>query len=412
MSLDHPFVASASFSGADSFIASEHRLGAHNYKPLDIVLNRGEGVWVWDVDGKRYLDCLSAYSAVNQGHCHPKIREAMVEQLSKLTLTSRAFRNDQLAPFYEEIAALTGSHKVLPMNSGAEAVESAIKAVRKWGYEVKGVPENQAKIIVATDNFHGRTLGVVGFSSDPDARGGFGPFAPGFVSVPFGDAAAFEAALTPETVAFLVEPIQGEAGVIIPPEGYFKRVRELCTAHDVTLILDEIQTGLGRTGKLLAEEHEGIEADVTLLGKALSGGFYPVSAVLSNSDVLGVLQPGQHGSTFGGNPLACAVARAALRVLVEEGMMENAEAMGARFRAGLEAIGAEVVREIRGRGLMLAVELDPSAGGARPYCQKLAGLGVLAKDTHEHSIRIAPPLVITEDQVDWAVERFAEALAG
>ncbi len=412
MSLDHPFVASASFSGADSFIASEHRLGAHNYKPLDIVLNRGEGVWVWDVDGKRYLDCLSAYSAVNQGHCHPKIREAMVEQLGKLTLTSRAFRNDQLAPFYEEIAALTGSHKVLPMNSGAEAVESAIKAVRKWGYEVKGVPENQAKIIVATDNFHGRTLGVVGFSSDPDARGGFGPFAPGFVSVPFGDAAAFEAALTPETVAFLVEPIQGEAGVIIPPEGYFKRVRELCTAHDVTLILDEIQTGLGRTGKLLAEEHEGIEADVTLLGKALSGGFYPVSAVLSNSDVLGVLQPGQHGSTFGGNPLACAVARAALRVLVVEGMMENAEAMGARFRAGLEAIGADVVREIRGRGLMLAVELDPSAGGARPYCQKLAGLGVLAKDTHEHSIRIAPPLVITEDQVDWAVERFAEALAG
>lgn len=410
MSLDHVFHAASEFAGADSFIDAEQRLGAHNYKPLDVVLNRGEGVWVWDVDGTRYLDCLSAYSAVNQGHCHPKIREAMIEQLGKLTLTSRAFRNDQLAPFYEEIAALTGSHKVLPMNSGAEAVESAVKAVRKWGYESRGVPEGQAEIIVARNNFHGRTLGIVGFSTDPDARGGFGPFAPGFRLVSFGDIDAFERAITPNTVAFLIEPIQGEAGVIIPPEGYFKRVRELCTEKGITLILDEIQTGLGRTGKLLAEEHEGIEADVTLLGKALSGGFYPVSAVLSNSEVLGVLQPGQHGSTFGGNPLACAVARASLRVLVEEGMIENAEAMGARFRAGLEAIDADFVREIRGRGLMLAVELAPEAGGARRYCEKLAKLGLLAKDTHEHSIRIAPPLVITEEQVDWAVERFAEAL--
>src|SRR3954465_3685921 len=295
------------------FLATEARLGTYNYEPIGVVLSRGEGVHVWDTDGKRYLDCLSAYSAVNQGHCHPKILAAMVEQAGRLTLTSRAFRNDQLAYLYEELAALTGSHKILPMNSGAEAVESAVKAVRKWGYEVKGVPEDQAEIIVCSDNFHGRTIGIVGFSTDPDARGGFGPFAPGFRVVPFGDAAALEAAITPNTVAFLVEPIQGEAGGIIPPAGSFRRVREVCTANNVTLILDEIQTGLGRAGKLLAEEHEAIEADVTLIGKALSGGFYPVSAVLSNSEVLGVLKPGQHGSTFGGNPLACAIARAALK---------------------------------------------------------------------------------------------------
>ncbi|MDT8343926.1 MAG: ornithine--oxo-acid transaminase [Thermohalobaculum sp.] len=394
------------------FLAVEDQLGAHNYKPIDVILSRGRGVWVWDVEGKQYLDCLSAYSAVNQGHCHPKILRAMVEQAGKLTLTSRAFRNDQLALFYEEIAALTGSHKVLPMNSGAEAVESAVKAVRKWGYEVKGVPEGQAEIIVCHQNFHGRTLGVVGFSTDPEARGGFGPFAPGFIVVPFGDAEAFEAAITDNTVAFLVEPIQGEAGVVIPPAGYFTRVRELCTARNVTLILDEIQTGLGRTGKLLAEQHEGIEADVTLVGKALSGGFYPVSAVLSNSDVLGVLKPGQHGSTFGGNPLACAIARAALRVLTEEGMIENAAKMGARFKAGLEGIRANAVREVRGRGLMLAVELHPEAGGARRYCEALKGRGVLAKDTHGHTIRIAPPLVITEEEVDWALEQFDAVLTG
>ncbi|HEY9568717.1 MAG TPA: ornithine--oxo-acid transaminase, partial [Thalassobaculum sp.] len=350
------------------FIATEHRLGAHNYQPLDVILTRGEGVWLWDVDGNRYMDCLSAYSAVNQGHCHPKILEAMVRQAGLLTLTSRAFRNDQLARLYEELAALTGSHKVLPMNSGAEAVESAIKAVRKWGYEVRGVPEDQAEVIVCSDNFHGRTIAVVGFSTDPTARQGFGPFAPGFKVVPFGDFAAFEAAITPRTVAFLVEPIQGEAGVVIPPEGYFRKVRELCTAKGITLILDEIQTGLGRTGKLLAEEHEGIEADVTLVGKALSGGFYPVSAVLSNSEVLGVLQPGQHGSTFGGNPLACAVARAALKVLVEEGMIENAATQGAYFLERLRSVRANGVREVRGRGLMLAVELHPEAGGARRYC--------------------------------------------
>lgn len=397
-------------SSVIDFIATEARFGAQNYEPIGVVLSRGEGVWVWDTEGNRYLDCLSAYSAVSQGHCHPKILAAMVEQAHRLTLTSRAFHNDQLAPFYEEIAALTGSHKVLPMNSGAEAVESAIKSVRKWGYEVKGVPEGQAEIIVCADNFHGRTLGIVGFSTDPETRAHFGPFAPGFKIIPFGDAAALKDAITPNTVAFLVEPIQGEAGVIIPPAGYFTEVRELCTANNVMLVLDEIQTGLGRTGKLLAEQHEGIEADVTLLGKALSGGFYPVSAVLSNNDVLGTLRPGQHGSTFGGNPLACAVARAALRVLVGEGMVENAARQGARFLEGLKNIRANTIREVRGRGLMLAVELHPEAGRARRYCEALQGKGILAKDTHEHTIRIAPALVITSDQVDWALERLATTL--
>jgi ornithine--oxo-acid transaminase len=392
------------------FIATEARFGAGNYAPLGVVLSRGEGVFVWDTQGNRYLDCLSAYSAVNQGHCHPKILSAMVEQAGKLTLTSRAFHNDQLAPFYEEIAALTGSHKVLPMNSGAEAVETAIKSVRKWGYEVKGVPDGQAEIIVCADNFHGRTLGIVGFSTDPAARDHFGPFAPGFNIIPYGDAKALEDAITPNTVAFLVEPIQGEAGVIIPPPGYLAEVRKLCTAHDVMLILDEIQTGLGRTGKLLAEQHDGIEADVTLLGKALSGGFYPVSAVLSNNEVLGTLKPGQHGSTFGGNPLACAVARAALRVLVEEGMIENAAVQGARFLDGLNNIRTNTIREIRGRGLMMAVELHPEAGAARQYCEALQKKGILAKDTHGHTIRIAPPLVITSDQVDWALEQIGVAL--
>ncbi|WP_438751567.1 ornithine--oxo-acid transaminase [Pararhizobium sp. O133] len=394
----------------NALIETEYRLGAHNYKPLDVVLSRGEGVYVWDLDGNRYLDCLSAYSAVNQGHCHPKILAAMVEQASKLTLTSRAFRNDQLAHLYEELAALTGSHKILPMNSGAEAVETAVKAVRKWGYEVKGVAENKAEIIVCSNNFHGRTMGIVGFSTDPDARTGFGPFAPGFRTVPFGDIDAFRSAINKNTVAFLIEPIQGEAGVMIPPQDYFPEVRALCSKHGITLILDEIQTGLGRTGKLLAEEHEGIEADVTLIGKALSGGFYPVSAVLSNSEVLGVLKPGQHGSTFGGNPLACAIARASLKVLTEEDMIGNSQRMGDRFQAGLKDIRSNIIKEVRGRGLMLAVELVPEAGGARKYCEALKERGILAKDTHGDTIRIAPPLVITADQVDWAVEQFAAVL--
>ncbi|MGO7729481.1 ornithine--oxo-acid transaminase [Rhizobium johnstonii] len=395
---------------SEKLIATEQRLGAHNYKPLDVVLTRGEGVYVWDTDGNRYLDCLSAYSAVNQGHCHPKILAAMVEQAGRLTLTSRAFRNDQLAYLYEELAALTGSHKILPMNSGAEAVETAIKAVRKWGYEVKGVPEGKAEIIVCADNFHGRTLSIISFSTDPEARTGFGPYTPGFRIIPFGNAEAFAAAINANTVAALIEPIQGEAGVIIPPAGYFTRIRELCTANNVTLILDEIQTGLGRTGKLLAEEHEGIEADVTLIGKALSGGFYTVSAVLSNSEVLGVLKPGQHGSTFGGNPLACAVARAALKVLTEEGMIENAAVMGDYFTEGLRSIRSNIVRDVRGRGLMMAIELVPEAGGARQYCHALKERGLLAKDTHDHTIRLAPPLVITKEQVDWAVSQIEKTI--
>ena len=390
------------------FLALEALYGATNYKPLDVVLTRGAGVWVWDVEGRRYLDCLSAYSAVNQGHCHPRILAAMVEQAQRLTLTSRAFRNDQLALFYEEICTLTRTTKVLPMNSGAEAVESALKLARKWGYEIKGVPEGEAEILVCSENFHGRTLAIVGFSTDPVSRRNFGPFAPGFRVVPFGDAAALAAAITPHTVAVLLEPIQGEAGVIIPPDGYLRAVREICTRERVIMILDEIQTGLGRTGKLLAEEHEGVEADLTLVGKALSGGFYPISAVLSNLEVMEVLKPGEHGSTFGGNPLACAVARMALRVLIEEGMIDNAAAMGARMLAGLRGIGAPLMREVRGRGLMIAVELHGRAG---PVVKRLQGRGLLCKETHETTIRIAPPLVITAEEVDWAVEQFASALA-
>jgi ornithine--oxo-acid transaminase len=395
---------------AADLIAVESLYGARNYKPLDVVLTRGQGVYVWDLEGRRYLDALSAYSAVNQGHCHPKILAAMVDQASRLTLTSRAFRNDQLPLFYEELCALTRSHKALPMNSGAEAVETALKVARKWGYDVKGVPDGQAEIIVCDGNFHGRTLAIVGFSTDPGSRNGFGPFAPGFKIVPFGDAEALERAITPNTVAFLVEPIQGEAGVIIPPAGYLKAARALCTRHRVVMILDEIQTGLGRTGRLLAEEHEGIEADLTLVGKALGGGFVPISAVLSNNEVLGVLKPGEHGSTFGGNPLACAVARAALKALVEEGMIENADEMGSRLMAGLSALCSDAVKQVRGRGLLVAIELWPDAGGARTYCERLAALGLLCKETHDTIIRIAPPLIITAEQIDWIVEQFAVAL--
>jgi ornithine--oxo-acid transaminase len=392
------------------YIAQEQALGAMNYQPLDVVLARGEGVYVWDVEGRRYLDCLSAYSALNQGHRHPKILQAMIDQASRLTLTSRAFRNDQLASFYQELCALTGAHKVLPMNSGAEAVETALKLARKWGYQVKGVAQDQAEIIVCANNFHGRTVTIVGFSSDRGSRDGFGPFTAGFKTVPFGDAAALEAAIGPSTVAFLAEPIQGEAGVIVPPPGYLKKARALCTEHNVLFILDEIQTGLGRTGTLLAEEHEGVEADLTLLGKALSGGFYPVSAVLSNNEVMGVLHPGEHGSTFGGNPLACAVARTALRVLVEEGMIENAARVGARLKQNLQAIRSNQVKEVRGLGLLIGVELVPEAGGARRMCERLMARGLLAKETHEHAIRISPPLILTEDQADWIAEVFREVL--
>ena len=395
----------------ENLVNIEDELGAHNYQPLEVVLTRGEGVWVWDENGRKYLDCLSAYSAVNQGHCHPRLLKAMVAQASRLTLTSRAFRNDQLGLLYKEIRQQIKYHKILLMNSGAEAVESAIKAVRKWGYEVKGVPENQAEIIVCENNFHGRTITIVSFSTDPTARGGFGPFTPGFKSIPFGDSAALEAAITPNTVGFMVEPIQGEAGVIIPPDGYLREAKKICNRHKVTLIFDEIQTGLGRTGKLLADRHENAEPDVTLIGKALSGGFYPISAVLSNSEILGVLRPGEHGSTFGGNPLACAVARQALRVLVEEGLVENSAQMGKYFLQGLKQIAGPLVKEIRGKGLMIGIELLPEAGGARQYCERLMGLGVLCKDTHSHTIRVAPPLVITREEIDWALERFETALS-
>jgi len=397
---------------ATELIDLEDRYGAKNYKPLDVVLSRGKGIWVWDVDGNKYMDCLSAYSAVNQGHCHPKIRQAMLEQSEKLTLTSRAFRNDQLALLYEELCELTDSHKVLPMNSGAEAVETVIKCARKWGYESKGVAEGQAEIIVCNDNFHGRTLSIIGFSTDENARQNFGPFTPGFKTIPFGDADALEQAINPNTVAFLVEPIQGEAGVIIPPKGYLKKVRKICTDKNVLLILDEIQTGLGRTGKLLAEEHDGIQADLTLIGKALSGGFYPVSAVLSNEAVLGLLQPGQHGSTFGGNPLACAVARQALKVLVEENMIENAEKMGAYFLAELKKIKNDTIKEVRGIGLMIAVEFQKGTpGGARAVCKSLMKMGILCKETHTDIIRFAPPLVIQKLDIDWAVDKIKDAFA-
>lgn len=392
---------------ASDLYAIEARLGARNYKPLDVTLTRGEGVWVWDIEGKRYLDCLSAYSALNQGHCHPRILAAMTEQAQRLTLTSRAFRNDQLPLLYQDLEKLTGAKMILPMNSGAEAVESALKVTRKWGYEVKGVAPDQANIITCANNFHGRTLGIVGFSTDPLAHRNYGPFAPGFKTVPFGDFDALAAAIDANTVAFLVEPIQGEAGVLIPPAGYFKRVRDLCTEKNVVLVLDEIQTGLGRTGKLLAQEHEGIRSDLTLLGKALSGGFYPISAVLANNDVLEVLQPGTHGSTFGGNPLASAIARAALQALVEEGMIENARIQGDYFMDQLRTLDSDSIREVRGRGLMVAIELHPQAGGAYKYCELLRDRGLLAKDTHVDTLRLAPPLVIKRSEIDYACEQLA-----
>jgi ornithine--oxo-acid transaminase len=392
------------------YIQLENEYGARNYRPLDVVLTRGQGIWVWDVEGNKYMDFLSAYSAVNQGHCHPKIAAVMKEQAERLTLTSRAFRNDQLALFYKELCELTHSHMALPMNSGAEAVESCIKAVRKWGYKTKQIPEGKAEIIVCENNFHGRTITIVGFSTEPQYRDGYAPFTPGFKLIPFGDAQALEDAITPYTVAFLVEPIQGEAGIIIPPPGYLRDVRRICTEHDIAMITDEIQTGLGRTGKLLAEEHEGIEADLTLIGKALSGGFYPVSAVLSNKEVLGVFQPGDHGSTFGGNPLGCAIARMAVKVLIEEGMIENAAVMGDYLLGRLQRIESPHIKEVRGKGLMIGMELYEEAGGARRFCEALQTRGLLCKETHKHVIRFAPPLIITKEEIDWAHERIEEVL--
>ena len=391
------------------YIELEEQYGAHNYHPLDVVIERASGCWVYDADGKRYLDCLAAYSAVNQGHCHPQILEAMLAQAHKVTLTSRAFRNDQLPLFYEQLHQLTGFEMALPMNSGAEAVETALKLARRWGYEVKGIPANQAEILVCSDNFHGRTITIVGFSTDPQYRRDFGPFPAGFRTVPFGDAAALRAAITPNTCAFLVEPIQGEAGIIVPPAGYLAEAAAICREQNVLLMADEIQSGLGRTGKLFAYQHDGITPDVLILGKALSGGYYPVSAVLSSRAILGLFHPGDHGSTFGGNPLACAVARAALSVLVDEKLVQRSAELGPFFMDLLRQIDSPAITAIRGRGLWIAIELNIPA---RPICEALKEAGILCKETHVNCIRLAPPLVIEREEIVWAVDRIRTVLEG
>lgn len=399
----------ASAGRAAELIALEQQYGAHNYHPLDIVIERGEGAWVTDIEGRRYLDFLAAYSAVNQGHCHPAILRAMTEQAQRVTLTSRAFRNDQLPRLLEELHAVTGFEMALPTSGGAEAVETALKVMRKWGVVRKGIPDGQSEIVVCQNNFHGRTIAAVGFSSEPQYRFGFGPFAPGFRAAPFGDAAAVAAQITDRTCAVFLEPIQGEAGILLPPEGFLAEVAEACQRRGVLLVLDEIQSGLGRTGAMFAFEREGVRPDMVTIGKALSGGFYPVSAVLASRDVLGVLKPGDHGSTFGGNPLACAVARAALRVLVEEKLPERSAQLGAYALERLQGLQSPVVREVRGLGLWIGVELDRPA---RPYCERLARAGVLTKETHENVIRLAPPLVISREDLDLGLERLEQVLRG
>ena len=385
----------------------ENQYGAHNYHPLEVVIERAEGVWVYDVEGKRYLDCLAAYSAVNQGHCHPRILQTLIEQAHKVTLTSRAFRNDQLGLLYKDLHDLTGFEMALPMNSGAEAVETAIKTARKWGYKTKGIPDGKAEIIVCANNFHGRTVTVVSFSTDEQYRDGFGPFTPGFRVIPFGDINALRNAITPNTCAFLVEPIQGEAGIVIPPAGFLKQAAEVCRQNHVLLMTDEIQSGLGRTGKLFAYMYEGITPDVLIVGKALAGGFYPVSAVLASREILGVYKPGDHGSTFGGNPLACAVARTALRVLIDEKMVERSAELGAYFLTLLQTLRSPDLKQVRGLGLWIGIELHSPA---RPYCEVLKEEGVLCKETHDKVIRIAPPLVIKREEIDWGFERIRKVI--
>jgi len=392
------------------YIEEVEKYGAHNYHPLPVVLTKGEGVWVWDVEGNKYLDCLSAYSAVNQGHRHPKIINALIEQANRITLTSRAFHNDKLGPFLKKLCEITGFDKALPMNTGAEAVETAIKAARKWGYLKKKVEDGKAEIIVCEGNFHGRTTTIISFSTEPQYRFGFGPFTPGFKVIPYGDAEALEKAITPNTVGFLVEPIQGEGGVIVPPDGYYKAIREITKKHNVLLIADEIQTGFGRTGTLFAMDREGVKPDILVVGKALGGGVYPVSAILANDDVMDVFTPGDHGSTFGGNPLAAAVGIAALEVIIEERLAERAEELGNYFMAKLREIESPYVKEVRGRGLLIGVEIKKEYGTARPFCEKLMKLGILAKETHEQVIRFAPPLVITKEEIDWALERIKKVL--
>ena len=392
------------------YIKIEEQYGAHNYHPLDVVINKAEGVWVWDVDGKKYLDCLSAYSAVNQGHCHPRIIKAMKEQADKVTLTSRAYRNDQLPLLCKELCELTGYEMLLPMNSGAEAVETAIKASRKWGYKIKNIPKDSAEIIVCENNFAGRTITVISFSSEEQYKDGFGPLTPGFKTIPFNDTDALEKAITPNTVAFLVEPVQGEGGVIIPSDGYLKKAYEICKKNNVFLITDEIQSGLGRTGKLFAFQYDGIKPDMVTIGKALSGGCYPVSAVLSSKEVLGVFNPGDHGSTFGGNPLGAAIARESIKVLIEEKLIENSFELGKYFMDKLREINSPYIKEIRGKGLFIGVELNDDANGARRFCEALMNKGILSKETHVNVIRFAPPLVITKEEIDWAMERIKEVL--
>lgn len=389
------------------FIQLEDRLGAHNYHPLDVVIHRAGGIWVWDVDGKRYMDCLASYSAVNQGHCHPRILDTLQKQAATVTLTSRAFRNDQLPLLYQKLHDVTGMTMFLMMNSGAEAIETAVKAARKWGYTRKGIPDNQAEIIVAANNFHGRTTTVISFSTEQQYRDGFGPFTPGFRIVPFGDAAAIREAITPNTAAVLIEPIQAEAGILIPPDGYLREVESICRENQVLFIVDEIQTGFGRTGRLFAHQHEGVTPDMIVVGKALSGGYYPVSAVLSTPEVLGVFRPGDHGSTFGGNPLGCAVACTAIDVIMDENLVDRSREVGAYFLSRLQSIRHPKVKEVRGRGLLIGFELTQKA---RPLVLKLQELGVLCKDTHETIIRFTPPLVISREDIDWAVEQVRIAL--
>jgi len=392
------------------YINVESEYGANNYKPLNVVLCEGKGAWVTDVDGKRYLDCLSAYSAVNQGHCHPHIVQASIDQAQKIALTSRAFRNDKLGLFYKKLADLTGYEMVLPMNSGAEAVESAIKVARKWAYVVKGIPKYDAEIIVAEGNFHGRTTTIVSFSTEEFYKEMFGPFTPGFITVPYGDFEAIKAAITPNTAAVMLEPIQGENGVIVPPDGYLKQVAECCKENNVLFIADEIQTGLCRTGKWFACQYDEVRPDVTVIGKALSGGMYPISAVLSDKDILGLFLPGEHGSTFGGSPMAAAIGIAALEVLEEEHLAERASELGEYFMAELRTINSPAVKEVRGRGMLIGVELYPEAGGARRYCEMLQDEGILAKETHDNVIRFAPPLVIDKSDLDWALTKIADVL--
>lgn len=393
---------------AKELIALEDAYGAHNYLPLDVVVERAEGCWVYDIEGKKYLDCLAAYSAVNQGHCHPRILQTLIEQAHKVTLTSRAFRNAQLPLLYKDLHELTGMEMALLMNSGAEAVETAVKAARKWGYTKKGIADGKAEIIVCAGNFHGRTVTVISFSSDEQYRRGFGPLTPGFRIIPFGDTNALRGAITPNTVAFLVEPIQGESGIVIPPDGYLREAAAICRENRVLLMMDEIQSGLGRTGKMFACEHEGCRPDVLIIGKALGGGFYPISAVLASREILGVFSPGDHGSTFGGNPLACALARTALHVLIDEKLAERSAELGGYFLAKLRGIHSSVVKEVRGRGLWIGIELHMDA---RKYCEALKDEGLLCKETHAHIIRIAPPLVIRREEIDWACERIQKVLS-